>query len=154
MGISHKGITKIKKELPIEVTTYLQNKKRQELAKLKCRHKVIILLEGDPGYPLGGRFPGVFSRRKCRLENYRWKSGTPETPCLTISFTFIVVLLIFNVGYPVTPPEESILFPCGDAFPMLGDFDPVLQQDLCSSSQTSRYWEKGLTVDWRNDTNG
>ncbi len=54
MGISHKGITKIKGALPIEVTTYLQNKKRQELAKLESRHKVNILLEGDPSIHLGG----------------------------------------------------------------------------------------------------
>ena len=54
MGISNKSITKIKGALPIEVTTYLQNKKRQELAKLESRYKVNISLEGDPSIHLGG----------------------------------------------------------------------------------------------------
>ena len=54
MGISRKGTTKIKGALPVEVNTYLQNKKRQELTKLESRYKVNISLEGDPSIHLGG----------------------------------------------------------------------------------------------------
>ncbi len=54
MGISRKGITIIKGALPVEVNTYLQNKKRQELTKLESRYKVNISLEGDPSIHLGG----------------------------------------------------------------------------------------------------
>ncbi len=53
MGLSKKGVTQVKGVLPVEVATYLQNKKRQELAKLESRYAVDIVLQGDPSLPPG-----------------------------------------------------------------------------------------------------
>ncbi len=54
MGVSKKGIRAVKGVLPMEVATYLQNKKRKELAQLESRYGFYISLEGDPSIPLGG----------------------------------------------------------------------------------------------------
>jgi ribonuclease E len=53
MGVSRKGIRQVKGTLPQEVTNYLQNKKRKELAELESRYGVDILLQGDPLCALG-----------------------------------------------------------------------------------------------------
>ena len=53
MGISKKGVTQVKGVLPVEVATYLQNKKRHELAKLESRYGVGIVLRGDPSLSPG-----------------------------------------------------------------------------------------------------
>ena len=54
MGVSRKGITQVKGILPSEVATYLQNKKRKELAQLEFRYGVDINLQGDPWLAPGG----------------------------------------------------------------------------------------------------
>jgi ribonuclease E len=48
MGVSRKNVTHVKGILPVEVVTYLQNRKRRELALLESRYGVDITLEGDP----------------------------------------------------------------------------------------------------------
>jgi ribonuclease E len=48
MGASTKGVIQVKGVLPLEVATYLQNKKRKELAQLEFRYGVDIVLKGDP----------------------------------------------------------------------------------------------------------
>ncbi len=53
MGISKKNISQIKGVLSVEVATYLQNKKRKELAMLESKYGVTISLEGDPSVPPG-----------------------------------------------------------------------------------------------------
>lgn len=53
MGVSRKGVTRVKGILPVEVATYLQNRKRRELAHLESRYGVEIILQGDPSLPPG-----------------------------------------------------------------------------------------------------
>ena len=53
MGVSRKGISLVKGIIPVEVATYLQNKKRKELAELETRYGVDIILEGDPALSPG-----------------------------------------------------------------------------------------------------
>ncbi len=53
MGVSGKGVTQVKGVLPVEVATYLQNRKRRELALLESRYGVDIVLQGDPSLPPG-----------------------------------------------------------------------------------------------------
>lgn len=53
MGASNKGVTQVKGVLPVEVATYLQNKKRKELAEFESRYGVDIVLQGDPALPPG-----------------------------------------------------------------------------------------------------
>lgn len=52
-GVSKKGISQVRGLLPMEVATYLQNKKRKELAELETRYGVDISLQGDPSLPPG-----------------------------------------------------------------------------------------------------
>ena len=52
-GISKKGIMQVKGVLPVEVATYLQNKKRKELAELESRYGVDIILQSDSLLPPG-----------------------------------------------------------------------------------------------------
>lgn len=54
MGASRKDVTQINGTLPTEVVSYLQNRKRKELADLENRHNVTIFLHGDPSIPPGG----------------------------------------------------------------------------------------------------
>jgi len=54
MGVAKKGIKDVKGVLPIDVATYLQNKKRKELSQFELRYGVEIVLEGDPSLPPGG----------------------------------------------------------------------------------------------------
>jgi len=54
MGLSTKGVTQVNGFLPVEVATYLQNKKRRELSRLESRYGVGITLQGDPSLPPGG----------------------------------------------------------------------------------------------------
>jgi len=54
MGVSRKGIRQVKGVLPMNVATYLQNKKRKELAQLESRYGVDIVLQADPWLPSGG----------------------------------------------------------------------------------------------------
>ena len=53
MGISRRGVTAVKGALSLEVATYLQNKKRRELAQLESRYGVEIVLQGDPSIAPG-----------------------------------------------------------------------------------------------------
>ena len=48
MGLSREGVVQVQGVLPLEVATYLQNKKRKELAALESRFEVEIVLRGDP----------------------------------------------------------------------------------------------------------
>lgn len=54
MGLSRGGVTRVDGILPVEVASYLQNKKRRELAGLENRYQVKINLYGDPTLPPGG----------------------------------------------------------------------------------------------------
>ncbi|MCD6562017.1 MAG: Rne/Rng family ribonuclease [Deltaproteobacteria bacterium] len=54
MGVSRKGIKHVRGILPLEVATYLQNKKRNEIAQLESRYDVDIIIRGDPSLPPGG----------------------------------------------------------------------------------------------------
>ncbi len=53
MGASRKGVTRVQGVLPFDVATYLQNKKRKELAELESRYGVEIELKGDPAFARG-----------------------------------------------------------------------------------------------------
>jgi ribonuclease E len=53
-GVSRKGVVQVKGSLPVEVATYLQNRKRRELAILESRYGVDISIQGDPSLPPGG----------------------------------------------------------------------------------------------------
>jgi len=53
MGVSKKGVTQVKGILPVDVATYLQNRKRRELALLESRYGIDIILRGDPSLPPG-----------------------------------------------------------------------------------------------------
>lgn len=48
MGVSRKGVSRVKGRLSLEVATYLQNRKRRELADLESRYGVEVMLQGDP----------------------------------------------------------------------------------------------------------
>ncbi len=54
MGASRKGVIQVKAVLPTEVATYLQNKKRKELAEFESRYGVDIVLQGNPSLHPGG----------------------------------------------------------------------------------------------------
>jgi ribonuclease E len=53
MGVSKKGITQVKGILPLEVATYLQNRKRKEILELESRYGVEVILKGDPSISPG-----------------------------------------------------------------------------------------------------
>jgi ribonuclease E len=53
MGASRKGVTRVQGILPVDVATYLQNKKRKELAGLESRYGIGIDLKGDPALAPG-----------------------------------------------------------------------------------------------------
>lgn len=53
-SVSKKGVIKVNGVLPVEVATYLQNRKRRELAILESRYGVDISIKGDPSLPPGG----------------------------------------------------------------------------------------------------
>jgi len=54
MGVSRKGIVQVKGSLSLEVATYLQNRKRKDLAQLESRYGVDITLQADATIPPGG----------------------------------------------------------------------------------------------------
>jgi len=54
MAVSKKGVTQVKGFLPVDVATYLQNRKRREIALLESRYGVDISLQADPQLPPGG----------------------------------------------------------------------------------------------------
>jgi ribonuclease E len=55
MGVSKGDITQVNGTLPLDVVTYIQNRKRKELAELENRYGVAITLNGDPShFPAGG----------------------------------------------------------------------------------------------------
>ncbi len=47
VGVSNKGVERVTCKLPLDVATYLQNKKRKELAQLEGRYGVDIHIEAD-----------------------------------------------------------------------------------------------------------
>jgi ribonuclease E len=53
LGVSKKGVTQVKGIMSVGVATYLQNKKRQELAHLETRYGIEIVLQSDPSLPPG-----------------------------------------------------------------------------------------------------
>ncbi len=54
MGVSRKGIVHVKGSLSLDVATYLQNRKRKDLAQLESRYGVNITLQTDAAIPPGG----------------------------------------------------------------------------------------------------
>jgi ribonuclease E len=54
MGVSKGSIIQVNGTLPMEVASYLQNRKRNELADLENRYGVSIILNGDPSLAPGG----------------------------------------------------------------------------------------------------
>jgi len=54
MGVSRKGIGQVKGVLSLEVASYLQNKKRKDLAELESRYGVDIALTADVAVPPAG----------------------------------------------------------------------------------------------------
>jgi ribonuclease E len=54
MGLTKEGVAQVKGLLPLDVATYLQNRKRKELSELETRYDASILLEGDPSVAPGG----------------------------------------------------------------------------------------------------
>ena len=54
MGVSKGNITQVNGALPVDVVTYILNRKRKELAELESRYGVTITLNGDPSQPPGG----------------------------------------------------------------------------------------------------
>ena len=55
MGLSKKGILRVKGVLSEEVAEYLQNRKRKDLARMEMRYGFEIILQGDPSLsPDGG----------------------------------------------------------------------------------------------------
>ncbi|VBB42430.1 S1 RNA binding domain protein [uncultured Desulfatiglans sp.] len=53
LGITTKEVNQVRGILSLDVATYLQNKKRHELAELESRYGVCINLKGDPLLPPG-----------------------------------------------------------------------------------------------------
>jgi len=53
MGVSRKGVSHVQGSLSMEVATYIQNKKRRDLAELESRYGVGINLQADPTIPPG-----------------------------------------------------------------------------------------------------
>jgi ribonuclease E len=53
MGVAQGDVALVNGNLPLEVTTYLQNRKRKELATLEQRHEVTITLQGNPALSPG-----------------------------------------------------------------------------------------------------
>ena len=54
MGVWKGDVQQVNGNLPSEVATYLQNRKRKELGELENRYNVRIFLIGDPSLPPGG----------------------------------------------------------------------------------------------------
>jgi len=54
MGVSRKGIVQVKGSVSLEVASYLQNRKRKDLAQLESRYSVDITLAADAAIPTGG----------------------------------------------------------------------------------------------------
>jgi len=54
MGVSRKDVVKVNGTLSLEVATYLQNRKRKELAEVESRYHVEIDLKGNPQLAPGG----------------------------------------------------------------------------------------------------
>ncbi len=53
VGLSSKDVDRVEARLPLDVATYLQNKKRRELAGLESRYGVEIHIQADPTMPPG-----------------------------------------------------------------------------------------------------
>lgn len=64
MGLSKGGVAMVEGRLPLEVATYLQNRKRKELADLESRFDVSIVLEADPSLPPGEGSLNFIKKRK------------------------------------------------------------------------------------------
>jgi len=54
MGLTKGDVTHVNGLLPVEVASYLQNRKRKELSELENRYQVKVNLHGDPSLPPGG----------------------------------------------------------------------------------------------------
>ena len=53
MGLWKGGVTRVNGTLSMDVATYLQNRKRRELADLEDRYGVDIAIQGDSSMPPG-----------------------------------------------------------------------------------------------------
>ncbi len=53
MGVSKGGIHQVNGTLPMEVATYIQNRKRKELAELENRFGISVIVNGDPSLSPG-----------------------------------------------------------------------------------------------------
>jgi ribonuclease E len=53
MGVSKGGIHQVNGTLPMEVATYIQNRKRKELAELENRYGISVIVNGDPSLSPG-----------------------------------------------------------------------------------------------------
>ncbi|MBW2027699.1 MAG: Rne/Rng family ribonuclease [Deltaproteobacteria bacterium] len=54
MGVWKGDVNQVHGTLPMEVATYLQNRKRRELAEIEQRYGVTVILDGDPTLPPSG----------------------------------------------------------------------------------------------------
>ena len=54
MGVSKGDTHLVNGTLPMDVATYIQNRKRKELAELEDRYGVTVSLNGDYALPPGG----------------------------------------------------------------------------------------------------
>jgi ribonuclease E len=54
MGVSKRDVTQVSGSLSLEVASYIQNRKRKELAQLEHRYGVTIYIQGDPHVSPGG----------------------------------------------------------------------------------------------------
>ena len=68
MGVSKGDITQVNGTLPMDVVTYIQNRKRKELTELESRYGVSITLNGDPSQSPGSG----------KLDFIKEESGTTE----------------------------------------------------------------------------
>lgn len=54
VGLTKGDVAHVNGSLPVEVASYLQNRKRKELSELENRYQVKVNLHGDPSLPPGG----------------------------------------------------------------------------------------------------
>ncbi|MBU2499553.1 MAG: Rne/Rng family ribonuclease [Proteobacteria bacterium] len=54
MAVSKGDVSRVNGILPMDVVTYLQNRKRKEMSDIEKRYGVTIILQGDPSLPPGG----------------------------------------------------------------------------------------------------
>jgi ribonuclease E len=53
IGVSKGGVSKVSASLPVDIASYLLNRKRKELTDVESRYGVTILIHGEPSLPPG-----------------------------------------------------------------------------------------------------